>query len=115
MSFESSKPFSDNKSFPRGIRRSGEFTITEARLLENHGCAMQALYEGTRAPADELEAAFVEQTHTKQNINNAFAKVWLKYLKITGPKKVHRLCGSVYSSSTGSDYYQNDFDSNQSA
>ena len=114
MSFESNKPFSDNKNFPRGIRRSGEFTITEAMLLENHCYAMQELYEGARVPADELEAAFVEQTHTKQNINNTFAKVWLKYLKIIGPKKVHRLCGSVHSSSTGGDYYQNDVDSNQS-
>ncbi len=35
MSFESDKRFNDFKHFPRGLRRSGEFTVAEADSLEN--------------------------------------------------------------------------------
>ena len=44
MSFESEKRFNDLQHFPRGIRRSGNFTVGESDLLERHGHAMMELY-----------------------------------------------------------------------
>ncbi|MGL4714835.1 MAG: DUF413 domain-containing protein [Aeromonas sp.] len=92
MSFESDKRFNDFKHFPRGLRRSGEFTVAEADSLEKYGTAMLALYQGTQIARDDAEAAFVEQVKSGSAGTNLHAKVWFKYLKVIGPKRVHRLC-----------------------
>ena len=54
MSFESDKRFNDFKHFPRGLRRSGEFTVAEADGLEKYGTEMLALDHGTMAPQDDV-------------------------------------------------------------
>ena len=95
MSFESDKRFNDFKHFPRGLRRSGEFTVAEADSLEKYGTAMLSLYQGTLAPRDDVEAAFIEQVKSGAAGANPHAKVWFKYLKVIGPKRVHRLCTVV--------------------
>ncbi|MGY3942541.1 DUF413 domain-containing protein [Aeromonas tecta] len=92
MSFESDKRFNDFKHFPRGLRRSGEFTVAEADSLEKYGTVMLALYQGNLAPRDEVESAFIEQVKSGAAGSNPHAKVWFKYLKVIGPKRVHRLC-----------------------
>ncbi len=92
MSFESDKRFNDFKHFPRGLRRSGEFTVAEADSLEKYGTVMLALYQGNQAPRDEVESAFIEQVKSGAAGSNPHAKVWFKYLKVIGPKRVHRLC-----------------------
>ncbi|WP_111809568.1 DUF413 domain-containing protein [Aeromonas allosaccharophila] len=95
MSFESDKRFNDFKHFPRGLRRSGEFTVAEADSLEKYGTAMLALYQGNLTPRDDVESAFVEQVKSGAAGANPHAKVWFKYLKVIGPKRVHRLCTVV--------------------
>jgi uncharacterized protein len=92
MSFESDKRFNDFKHFPRGLRRSGEFTVAEADSLEKYGTSMLAIYQGNLAPRDEVETAFAEQLKAGEPGSNPHAKVWFKYLKVIGPKRVHRLC-----------------------
>ncbi|MBP0600951.1 MULTISPECIES: DUF413 domain-containing protein [Aeromonas] len=92
MSFESDKRFNDFKHFPRGLRRSGEFTVAEADSLEKYGTVMLALYQGNLAPRDDVESAFIEQVKSGAAGSNPHAKVWFKYLKVIGPKRVHRLC-----------------------
>ncbi|QSE73213.1 DUF413 domain-containing protein [Aeromonas media] len=92
MSFESDKRFNDFKHFPRGLRRSGEFTVAEADSLEKYGTVMLALYQGNLAPRDDVESAFIEQVKSGEAGSNPHAKVWFKYLKVIGPKRVHRLC-----------------------
>ena len=92
MSFESDKRFNDFKHFPRGLRRSGEFTVAEADSLEKYGTVMLALYQGNQAPRDEVETAFIEQVKSGAAGSNPHAKVWFKDLKVIGPKRVHRLC-----------------------
>ncbi|WP_409422591.1 DUF413 domain-containing protein [Pseudaeromonas sp. ZJS20] len=92
MSFETDKRFNDLQHFPRGIRRSGEFTVAEADLLERHGHAMLSLYQGKTQPQDELETSFLEKVQQGDASGHSFAKVWLKYLKVIGPRRVHRLC-----------------------
>ena len=76
MSFESEKRFNDLQHFPRGIRRSGNFTVGESDLLERHGHAMMELYQGKRLPKDDVETAFVERVTAGDAAGNPFAKVW---------------------------------------
>ncbi len=104
MSFESGKRFNDLQHFPRGIRRSGEFTVAEAELLEQHGHAMLELYQGKRQPQDEVETAFMDRIQAGEASGNPFAKVWFKYLKVIGPRRVHRLCTGVGSGADDTSY-----------
>ncbi|VDR30598.1 Uncharacterized protein conserved in bacteria [Raoultella terrigena] len=39
-SFMTTNRFFDNKNYPRGFSRHGDFTIKEAQLLEQHGYAL---------------------------------------------------------------------------
>lgn len=104
MSFESSKPFQDFAHFPRGLRRCGEFTVAQAQVLEESGHAMLALYTEQRAPSGDEEQQFVDQVKQGVASSSLHAKVWLKYLKVIGPKKVHRLCSPMTSGSNDDDY-----------
>lgn len=104
MSFESPKPFQDFAHFPRGLRRCGEFTVAEAQLLEQCGHAMLGLYTGQQAPATDEEQRFIEQVQQGAAPESRHAKVWLKYLKVIGPKRVHRLCTPMASGSGDEDY-----------
>ena len=92
MSFESEKPFNDFVHFARGIRRSGDFTISESEMLEKCGTAMMELYKGTRKPKDKEEKLFVQQIGGKDVITDHKARVFKKYLQVIQPRHVHRLC-----------------------
>ncbi len=61
-SFKSTSKFKADEFFPYGISRSGEFTIQQAELLENHGSAYQSLHTGEREPVNEEERRFVALT-----------------------------------------------------
>lgn len=104
MSFESAKPFQDFTHFPRGLRRCGEFTVTEAQLLEQCGHAMLGLYTGQRAPMTDEEQRFVEQVQQQATPELRHAKVWMKYLKVIGPRRVHRLCSPMSGGNSEDDY-----------
>ena len=39
-SFTTTNRYFDNKHYPRGFSRHGDFTIKEAQLLERHGCLL---------------------------------------------------------------------------
>ncbi|MCR5085689.1 MAG: DUF413 domain-containing protein [Succinivibrionaceae bacterium] len=91
MSFESDKAFNDFNHFPRGIRRSGEFSIREADLLEQCGSAMMDLKNGVRKPKDEAERTFVAQINGKGIITDSNAKIFSKYLAVIKPRRQHRL------------------------
>jgi uncharacterized protein YifE (UPF0438 family) len=47
-SFTTTNRFFDNKHYPRGFSRHGDFTIKEAQLLERHGYAFNELELGKR-------------------------------------------------------------------
>ncbi|WP_031578295.1 DUF413 domain-containing protein [Ruminobacter sp. RM87] len=95
MSFESDKSFNDFVHFPRGIRRSGLFSIKESDLLEECGDAMMELYQGVRKPKDDAEKTFVEQIKGEAVITDLNAKVFKKYLYEISPKKSHNLTTST--------------------
>ncbi len=54
-SFMTTNRFFDNKHYPRGFSRHGDFTIKEAQLLEQHGYALNELELGKREPVTEDE------------------------------------------------------------
>lgn len=47
-SFTTTNRYFDNKHYPRGFSRHGDFTIKEAQLLERHGYAFNELDLGKR-------------------------------------------------------------------
>lgn len=49
-SFTTTNRYFDNKHYPRGFSRHGDFTIKEAQLLERHGYAFNELDLGKREP-----------------------------------------------------------------
>ncbi len=54
-SFTTTNRYFDNKHYPRGFSRHGDFTIKEAQLLERHGHAFNDLDLGKREPVTEEE------------------------------------------------------------
>ena len=104
MSFESEKHFNNYQKFPRGLRRSGYFTIKESTVLEECGQAMTDLYNGKRKPKDAAEKLFVQQidlirkqiqdqaeTINVEVVTDFNTKCYAKYLKVMTPTKIHRI------------------------
>ncbi|MGN1393705.1 MAG: DUF413 domain-containing protein [Succinivibrionaceae bacterium] len=91
MSFKSDKPFNDFVHFPRGIRRSGRFSIKESTLLEECGTIMMAIYKEECKPSDKTEKEFLEQIKNTNVPTSIYAKVFKKYLHEISPKKTHNL------------------------
>lgn len=95
--------FFDNKHFARGFNRSGEFTISEAQILENFGKTMQGLLEGKLLPEDTDEHEFISAFQEGgEQVRNRYADCWKKYLNKTQRKRTYTLCSTV--KSTGSSY-----------
>ncbi len=95
MSFESDKQFNDFDHFPRGIRRSGRFSIKESNMLEECGEVMMQLYHGTATPKDKVEKTFLEQVQSTNVATDPYAKVFKKYLREISPRKTHNLTSSA--------------------
>ncbi len=95
MSFESDKPFNDFEHFPRGIRRSGRFSIKESTLLEECGAVMMDLYKDLREPQDETEKTFLKEVKSSSVATDPYAKVFKKYLREISPKKTHNLTATA--------------------
>ncbi len=79
-SFTTTSRFFDNKHYPRGFSRHGDFTIKEAQMLERHGFAFNELDLGKREPATDEEKLFLEVCRgTREPVTEA-EKVWNKYI-----------------------------------
>ncbi|PHM36374.1 DUF413 domain-containing protein [Xenorhabdus innexi] len=93
-SFITTNRFFDNKHYPRGFSRHGDFTIKEAQLLERHGHAFNELDLGKREPQTEEEKLFVAVCRGERAPVTIAEKIWFKYLeKIRRPKRFHTLSG----------------------
>ncbi|WP_448551592.1 DUF413 domain-containing protein [Thalassotalea montiporae] len=93
-SFKANRKFYDDRNYPRGMGRSGDFTLAEVQILENHGVALKALADGSQTPETELEQRFVEVCQGKLAPENKVEKAWLKYQnKVLSPKQFHTLFG----------------------
>ncbi len=102
-SYKTDRKFYDETNYPRGLKRSGDFTLKEADLLEQYGVALKELANGTRLPADDTERQFVNVCQNKIEAQSCVEKAWLKYQnKTLTPKQFHTLFGSSKVSSSAS-------------
>ncbi len=79
VSFHALSRFADRR-YPRGLARSGFFTLSEAERLERHGVAYAALTNAERAPINEEEEAFLAVVKGQREAQSPHEKVWVKYL-----------------------------------
>ncbi|OCL27517.1 DUF413 domain-containing protein, partial [Gilliamella sp. wkB171] len=73
-SFISQQRFFDNKNYPRGFSRHGDFTIKEAQILEKHGYAFKDLDTEIRKPVTAEEKSFVAVCKGKKEPTTEFEK-----------------------------------------
>ena len=93
-SFKASRRFYDDKNYPRGMSRSGDFTLAEVQIIEQYGVALSELSSGKRIAATPDEEHFKQVCEGEASANNAIEKAWLKYQnKVLSPKQFHTLFG----------------------
>ncbi|MDO6682535.1 DUF413 domain-containing protein [Oceanobacter sp. 5_MG-2023] len=95
MSFASPKKYFDDRNFPRGFHRSGDFTRAQAEILESLGTVLKALHEGTQEPEDEVEAHFVMVCQGKEQAVTDIEKAWTLYLSALHRKQVYFTASSA--------------------
>ncbi|MDF7666408.1 DUF413 domain-containing protein [Orbaceae bacterium ESL0727] len=107
-SFVSQQRFFDNKNYPRGFSRHGDFTIKEAQLLEKYGCSFRDLDAETRKPVSTEEKSFVAVCKGKKEPVTDCEKVWIKYLaRINKPRRFHTLSGGKPQIDVSDDFVDN--------
>ncbi|WP_163931749.1 DUF413 domain-containing protein [Paraferrimonas sp. SM1919] len=79
--------FFDNKNFAKGFSKSGDFTLTESKLLEQYGDTLKGLQDGKMIPENEDEIHFVQSTRNPQIANCKIETTWNKYVKLTNTHK----------------------------
>ncbi|PPI86366.1 DUF413 domain-containing protein [Candidatus Pantoea edessiphila] len=108
-SFFSEHLFFDNKNYPYGFARHGDFTIKEARLLELYGFSFNELSLSKREPINEEERLFIEVCKGLREPKTEAEHVWLKYITfIKRPKRFHTLSGGQLQSDNSEDYNDGD-------
>ncbi|MXP56524.1 DUF413 domain-containing protein [Pantoea sp. Mhis] len=104
-SFITIKRFFDNKHYPHGFSRHGDFTIKEAQILERYGYAFNELHSEKRAPITEDERLFLQVCKGLRKPQTEAEIVWLKYIKrIKRPKRFHTLSGGNAQMETTEDF-----------
>ncbi|MGC7559972.1 DUF413 domain-containing protein [Pasteurella sp. PK-2025] len=95
-SFSVTRRFFDDKNYPRGFSRHGDYTIKESQVLEQYGQAFKALESGERAPVTQEEQDFVACCRGERQPETFLEKTWLKYRsRISTTKRVYTLSGVV--------------------
>ncbi|PPI87737.1 hypothetical protein CRV12_03390 [Candidatus Pantoea edessiphila] len=104
-SFFSEYRFFDNKNYPHGFARHGDFTIKEAQILELYGCAFYELNLSKREPVTDEERLFIEVCKGLREPQTEAEHVWLKYIScIKRPKRFHTLSGGQIQTDNLDDY-----------
>lgn len=92
--FLTNQKFYDDINYPRGINRSGDYSIKEVSLLENYGVAFLELSTGKRKPENDVEIQFLQVCQGDVLPSTLEEKTWIKYQnKILTPKQFHTLFG----------------------
>ncbi|TDQ56377.1 hypothetical protein EDC45_1940 [Mesocricetibacter intestinalis] len=95
-SFSVERRFFDDKNYPRGFSRHGDYTIKESQALEQYGQAFKALDSGERKPVTQEEKQFVAFCRGEHPASTFFEKTWDKYRsRISNAKRVYTLSGVV--------------------
>lgn len=79
--FVTGRTYFDNKFFPRGFGRSGEFTRKEAEILEKCGVALKALMTGEKQPETEAEKHFMSVVSGEIEPETPVERTWIKYMR----------------------------------
>lgn len=104
-SFVTTARFYDDKNYPRGFSRHGDYTINESNILENHGQAFIELELGKREATTQDEKDFLAVCHSEKEAVTPFEKAWQKYrARITNVKRVYTLSGLDNSGDSDEDY-----------
>ena len=94
-SFSTHRRFYDDKNYPRGMSRSGEYSINEVKIIESYGAALEAIANGTREPTTDEERRFKQVCDGEAPAQSPIEKAWLKYqTKVLTPKQFHTLFGT---------------------
>lgn len=94
QSFVAGRRYFDDKNFPRGFARSGKFTLKEAQMLEQHGVAYLGLDNGTTAPRNDEEVAFVAMCRGEREAVSSHEKLWAKYkMQVSNTRSFHTIFG----------------------
>ena len=105
-SFSVTRRFFDDKNYPRGFSRHGDYTIKESQVLEQYGQAFKALDSGERKPATKEEKEFVAFCRGERAPETFFEKTWNKYrTRINTTKRVYTLSGDVSEAASGGEDY----------
>lgn len=106
-SFSVTRRFFDDKNYPRGLGRHGDFTIKEAEILGKYGEALKELSSGKRKPTTKEEKNFVACCKNKRDPETLIEKVWHKYqLKTSSNRRVYTLSGGM--ENVSEDFTNND-------
>jgi uncharacterized protein YifE (UPF0438 family) len=105
----SSRRFIDSQFFPRGFRKSGDFSIAESDILAGLGVTLSGLSNGSLQPESAEEIQFVDVVSGKVEAQTKVEKTWLKYQKLTlTPRKFFTLYSSSKSSASKDDLLEED-------
>ncbi|MDO4697278.1 MAG: DUF413 domain-containing protein [Pasteurellaceae bacterium] len=103
-SFSVTRRFFDDKNYPRGFSRHGDYTIRESQTLEQFGQACLALETGERKPKTAEEKQFVAVMKGEVAADTFLEKVWIKYRTLTSrTKRIYTLSGDVSGDAGSSD------------
>ena len=103
-SFSVTRRYFDDKNYPRGFARHGDYTIREAQVLEQYGQACLALETGERKAATAEEKRFVAVMKGDESAESIIEKAWLKYRSLTTKsKRIYTLSGNA-GSDAGDDF-----------
>lgn len=95
QSFKADRRFFDDKNYPRGFARHGDYTIREAEILETCGLAFNDLENGKRTAVTAEEKHFMAVINGEQEPNSIYVKTWIKYKNlISSSKRVYTLIGT---------------------
>lgn len=95
-SFSVTRRYFDDKNYPRGFARHGDYTIRESQTLEQFGQACLALETGERSPVTAEEERFVAVMKGDEIAESIVEKSWLKYRALTSKtKRIYTLSGNA--------------------
>lgn len=103
-SFKVTRRFFDDKNYPRGFSRHGDYTIRESQLLEQFGQACIGLESGEREAITEAEKRFVAVCKGDEIAESPLEKVWQKYRSLTNKSKRIYTLSSNAGSDAGDDF-----------
>ncbi|MBF7075036.1 DUF413 domain-containing protein [Glaciecola sp. MH2013] len=108
-----SKAFRDDKRFPYGFAKSGDFSIAEANALSTFGATLAGLEDGSLLPETDEERHFVSVVNGFEEVSNGIEKAWMKYIRLARQRRnffsVHSTAASALLD--GDDDYAQDDDS----